>query len=347
MLSPYLRPSVDDLLTVSGLAGISEEPFPTDGWSGATFTLLRRPDGRRFVVKRDSLATDWIARATRDETLRESVVATGLLPMPAPAWAPYLGAARDGAGTAILMPDLSGALIRWDRREAATVDEVTLERVLTAAARLHAAAWARPEVAGPGAGFPWCPLRERLLLLAPPAAERYRAEGLPAGERFLAGWAAFRRLAPPLAAELVDRLAADPTSLLTALDRLPSAGLHGDLKLANVGLTGDGRVVLIDWGMLTLAPVAVELGWFLVSNSGALPLAPEQVLARYRDVADPAVLGDWDAQADLAWIVGLLLRGWRKGLDMDAGIILGSGIPAAEDLAWWCARAVEAAGRRL
>ena len=46
-------------------------------------------------------------------------------------------------------------------------------------------------------------------------------------------------------------------------------------------------------------------------------------------------------------IVGLLLRGWRKGLDAEAGAILGSGVAAADDLAWWCDRAVEAADRRL
>ena len=71
--------------------------------------------------------------------------------------------------------------------------------------------------------------------------------------------------------------------------------------------------------MTILAPVAVELGWFLVSNSGSLPEPPERVLERYRAVAEPDVVGDWDAQADLAMIVGLLLRGWRKGLDAEAG----------------------------
>ena len=50
---------------------------------------------------------------------------------------------------------------------------------------------------------------------------------------------------------------------------------------------------------------------------------------------------------DLAWIVGLLLRGWRKGLDADAGLVLGSGVGATDDLALWCDRAVEAAARRL
>jgi hypothetical protein len=46
-----------------------------------------------------------------------------------------------------------------------------------------------------------------------------------------------------------------------------------------------------------------------------------------------------------AILVGLLLRGWRKGLDAEAGITLASGVSAAEDLAWWCERAVEAANR--
>jgi hypothetical protein len=59
------------------------------------------------------------------------------------------------------------------------------------------------------------------------------------------------------------------------------------------------------------------------------------------------VLGDWAAQVDLGWIVGLLLRGWRKGLDAEAGIATGSGTSGADDLAWWCGRAVEAAERRL
>ena len=45
--------------------------------------------------------------------------------------------------------------------------------------------------------------------------------------------------------------------------------------------------------------------------------------------------------------MGLLLRGWRKGADTAAGLTLGSGVAAEDDLAWWAERAVEAAGRRL
>ena len=50
---------------------------------------------------------------------------------------------------------------------------------------------------------------------------------------------------------------------------------------------------------------------------------------------------------DAAILVGLLLRGWRKGADAEAGLTLASGVSAADDLAWWCDRALEAAGRLL
>ena len=59
-------------------------------------------------------------------------------------------------------------------------------------------------------------------------------------------------------------------------------------------------------------------------------------------------LGDWEAQVDLTWIVGLLLRGWRKGLDAEAGAITRRRASRrATTSRWWCDRAVEAAGRRL
>ncbi len=149
--------------------------------------------------------------------------------------------------------------------------------------------WADYRPTSPDWGWPWCPLRERLLLLTRPSAERYRAEGLAVGDRFLAGWDAFERAGPDGGASaLIRGLSDDPSPLLAALGRLPATGIHGDLKLANVALLDDGRVALIDWQMMTLAPVAVELGWLLVSNSASLPIEPEAVLARYRDAAGRA-----------------------------------------------------------
>ena len=344
--APSLEPFAD-VLRRHGLADVTESPFPNDGWSGARLAMRER-GGERFVIKRDSPAWDWIARATLDgPVLREAWFAAHGPALPALLWAPYRGAGADEAAgpgvVALLMPDLSDVLLPWE--EAA--DLVTLERALDAMATLHTHEW--PDGAlGHG---PWCPLPERLLLLSRPAAERYRAAGNPVGERFLTGWEAFDDAAPPAARGLIAGLSDDVTPLVRALGGLPSTLLHGDLKLANVGFAPDGRVALIDWQMLTVAPVAVELGWFLVSNAPSLPLGPEAVLERYRSALEAAgghgMIGDWDAQVDLAILVGLLLRGWRKGLDAAARARYPSGERATDDLAWWSARAVEAAARRL
>jgi hypothetical protein len=276
------------------------------------------------------------------------------------------------------MPDLTDELIGWERPgHAQLVGPATLDSIIDAIARLHAMRWADYRPTSLDWGWPWCPLRERLLLLSRPAAERYRTDGVPVADGLLAGWDAFDRVAPPGARALISDLATDPTPLIAALGDLPATGLHGDLRLGNVALFDDGRVALVGWGLMTLAPIAVELGWLVAANAAVLPIGPNEVLAKYRTsamraareplqlgaawsdrgaanlpIALPArglapTVGDWDAQRDLAWIVGLLLRGWRKGADVEAGAVTGSGVSAADDLALWAERAVEAAGRRL
>ncbi|HXG26720.1 MAG TPA: hypothetical protein VNL94_07715 [Candidatus Binatia bacterium] len=333
-------PPLAELLARYGLEHASEAPFQHDGWSGALLTRLTRGDGARFVLKRDSLARDWIARVTADDpSLREAWLAAAHPALPAPVRLPHLGVAVDGDDVALLMPDLTGTLLAWE----APVDVAAVDRVVGALAALHRAPW---HAALP-AGFPWTDVRRRILLLAPPSAAAYEAEGNPVGTRFLAGWAAFERHAPAAARDLVARLGADPEPLMRGLRALPAAGLHGDLKLGNVGLEPDGTVWLTDWQMTMVAPAAVELGWFLVCNVAGLPLEPDAVLARYRVAAGRPADDGWAAERDLAIIVGLLLRGWRKGLDAEAGLTTACGWPAARDLAWWSAEAANAAARRL
>jgi hypothetical protein len=371
--------SLDDLCEELGLARLPEREFPTDGWSGARFTSIERPGDppERFVIKRTSPAVDWIAVATKDTTIREACLASSdrrRVDAILSRTLAYLGAAADGEMAVILMPDLSTELLAWERpaQDAVDIDTEVVDRVLDRLAQLHVAPW--PFIVDEAAyetpetpAFPWCPLAERLTLTARPTCARHIAAGIPAGAesagKLLAGWDAFDRQAPVAARDLVTSLADDPGPLVAALGRLPSVGLHGDLKLANVAVgPGDGQIRLIDWQMTIRAPIAVELGWFLVANSASLPDQPDPLLERYRTSlewflsrtrygripADHAnVVGDWDAQVDLVRIVGLLLRGWRKGLDAEAGAVLGSGVSGADDLADWCALAVEAAMRRL
>jgi hypothetical protein len=333
-------PDLASVLASHGLEGVSEAPMRHDGWSGAQLTRLTRADGARFVLKRDSLARDWIARATSDQpVLREAQLVAAAPSLPPPVGLPHLAAAREGDDVVLLMPDLTGTLLTWE----APVEVPALDRVLAALAALHGAPW---QDAAPAA-FPWTDLRRRILLLTRPAAAAYEAEDNPVGERFRLGWDAFDRHAPPPARRLIDDLTADPEPLLRALDRLPKSGLHGDLKLGNVGLASEGTAWLIDWQMTLVAPVAVELGWFLVCNVAGLPLLPDEVLERYRLAAGLARDDAWATQRDLAILVGLLLRGWRKGLDAEAGLTLPTGASAGDDLAWWSREAAAAGARRL
>jgi hypothetical protein len=324
------------VLARHGLAGSAEEPFPNDGWSGASMTLLRRGDDR-FVLKRDSLARDWIARATADgRILREAWFAAHGPALPSPIRAPYVGAGIEGDEFGILMPDLTGILFDWD----APISVDALERVLDGLAALHSYPWTVSDATVSG---PWCPIRERITLICRASLERPGPARDAVADRILPGWDAFDRLAPPAARDLIDSLGNDPAPLVDALARLPPTLLHGDLKLANVGIEPDGTIDLVDWQMVSVAPVAVELGWFLVSNVASLPLQPAEVLERYWRARGL----DGTRENDIAILVGLLLRGWRKGADAEAGLTLASGVTAADDLAWWSDRAVEAAGRVL
>ena len=221
-----------------------------------------------------------------------------------------------------------------------------------AVARLHVIGRRAPGTSS----VPWCPVPDRIGLLSRPAAERYQAEGNPVGARFLAGWDAFDRHGPARPGvgrgsggrpePLVDRArrsaADDAPRRPEAVERRLAGRRHRADRLA------DGEP----------GPGGGRAGWFLVSNVAQLPEEPEMVLDRYRtsvdavaaDVGLDAGIGDWEAQVDLAFVIGLLLRGWRKGLDAEAGLVLPTGVTAADDLGWWCDRALEAArgtARRL
>ena len=330
---------LDGLLGRHGLAGAAEEPFPNDGWSGAKMTRLLDASGRAYVLKRDSLGQDWIAQATADRPLlREAWFAAHGPALPRGIRNPALGAAWDGASNevGILMPDLSGTLFDWD----APLPVESLELVLGALAAMHDDPSTSSGRIDDGI---WCPIRERVTLICRPSLERLGPARDAVANRLLPGWDAWDRRATPAARALVRSLAADPRPLVRALRAVPATLIHGDLKLANAGIGADGAVELVDWQMVMVAPVAIELGWFLVSNVTALTLPPDEVLARY-----------WRARGqegarenDLAILVGLLLRGWRKGADTEAGVVHASGIAAADDLAWWCERAVDAARRAL
>ncbi len=175
MLNHWTERPLADLLATHGLAAVTERPFPSNGWSGATLTSLDRPgDGRRFILKRTSWSIDWIARSTRDHALREGFIAAMPLPLPEPLVAPYFGAGGDGTTVGLLMPDLSDRLLPWEGAAGEPpLDIGSLERILGGLARLHAMPWTIADAVDSMGVWPSVPWRERLLLLSPRSERRW------------------------------------------------------------------------------------------------------------------------------------------------------------------------------
>jgi hypothetical protein len=311
---PTPHADVASLLAHHGLAGVPHEPMRHSGFSGASLVRLRRDDGAAFVLKRSGIDRDWIMRATDDIGAREVAAAV----YPAHGFRnPAVGVAQDGDGYALLMRDITGALLPQGQ-----ITPPQLDRVLKAMAEFHRDRW--PE--------PWryhCGVVRRLLLLSPAGAAVAASYGAPVAADLTRGWDLFARLASARSVELIHSLFADPSPLQRALEALPSSLLHGDLKFDNIGID-DGVVWAVDWAMTLVAPPAVELGWFLAINSRRLPVSLDDVMKCYAESA--AVAGRNRARHDALTIVcGLLLRGWRKALDADEG--------QPEELRWWCERA--------
>jgi aminoglycoside phosphotransferase (APT) family kinase protein len=314
-------PPLADLLAAHGLAGVAEEQLAHDGYSGAALTRLTRPDGTSFVVKRMSLDRDWVMRSTDDGACREAHIASAELDLGPQIATPTLGAARDGGEYAILMRNISDDLL-----PPGMIAHDQLGRIIEAIAALH-----RTKI--PGAAIPWCPLGRRMTLLTPAGGRIAQQYGAPVARDILEGWRLFDRHATPAAREVIHALFSDARPLLTALRKLPAAFLHGDLKLDNIGIAQNGCVWLIDWAMTLVAPPAGELGWFLAINSRRIPVSLAEAMEMYAAEARiPATLRPM--HDGLTAVCGLLLRGWRKGLDA------GEGLP--DELRWWCER-VEAA----
>jgi aminoglycoside phosphotransferase (APT) family kinase protein len=269
-----------------------------------------------------SLSRDWIMRATDDAACRECEFALAAPALPGPVMTPALAVSRHGDGHALLMRDISSDLIDPGQ----PITEQRLNAVLAAMAALHRTP--------PPSGISWCGLEPRLSLLTPSGARVAQRYGHPIGDTVLAGWTLFGRHATPGAVAFIHALFADLSPLLSALDQMPRAFLHGDMKLDNIGVDPLGRVWLIDWAMTLVAPAAIDFGWFLAINSRRLPVTLDEVMDRYAAAA--ALPAPERREHDAMTVIcGLLLRGWRKALDAEDG--------QPQELRWWCDRVAGAA----
>jgi hypothetical protein len=301
----------------------------TDGRSGSLLERVVLAGGETLVVKHVLDGGDWIMRASHDHGRAAELWSSGLLArVPAVIDHAVLGAEPVSGGWVVIMRDVSAALLP----DHARIGRADSRRVLEAAAALHASFWDDPP-------RPLCSMADRYQFLSP-ATTRREAGGADEVPRLIGrGWERFAELVPDEVAGPVVAVLEDPEPFMAALSRFPATLIQGDLKLGNLGFSGD-RVVMLDWGTQTgWAPPAVETAWYLAVNWSRIDASREQVLDDFR--AAEGERHDEDALR-LALLGGLVQLGWDKALHASAHPDPAVRAREAADLAWWTDRAREA-----
>ena len=326
------------------LAGVTARTA-LDGIPGKSGARLERViiGGQAYVVKHLDLSEDWTMRASG--SLRGAPLELwerGILGrLPGCFNQPIVGAAPEerapgpephgglagSRGCALLMHDVTPWLVP------ATDEAIPLAqhlRFLRHMAALHAAFWAC------GPEFDVVPAMHRYLELSPWMAQAESATGAAhlVPQLVGKGWPMLADVAPAAAA-VVTPLACDPGPLVDALAGTPHSFVHGNWKLDNLGTDDAGRTVVLDWEQPGVGAPLSDLAWYLAINCRRLPQPKETSIAVYRDALEDSGIDTgpwWDRQLALCLLGALVQFGWEKALG-----------GYDEELAWWEAKAVQAA----
>jgi hypothetical protein len=334
MRPPVLSPRPVAASVSELLAGATERrPFlHSDSKSGVGFERVII-DGEPYVLKNVHIDDDWTMRFFHETTcVPLEVWRAGLMDvLPERIDHGLVGAVggqgRDGLGAALLMRDLSDVLVP------AGEDLLPIDKhlqLLDALAALSARMWGWRDTVG------LLPLANRWLFFGDADIEDERRLGWPNSVPKIAGegWVRFFERAPLDVRSLIHDLRADTRPLVAAVSTTPLTFLHGDWKLGNLGVHGDGRIALLDWTYSGEGPICFELGWYLALNAARLPHAKEDAIRALRSALESQGIptdGWWDQQLSLCLLGTLVMFGWEKALGSDG------------ELGWWCDRAREGA----
>jgi hypothetical protein len=346
VVPPRLFPSLaalTDPVTLSQLIGhkvehLRIEPLASVGYSNASLSRveLARLDRAcsSFVLKHTRLKEDWTARRTQDSSGREALFLLNQEIL-GPVWdvfaCPYVAFASAPGEIGLLLRDLTTELMPDARVPLSGSQESAL---LGALAQLHALFWDR---SAPALSWLMRPA-QYCDLLAPsmasdPAALAVLSSTLQ--ESVPRGWELALTRLPPVIVRYLTRPGIEWEHVWADL---PRTLLHGDVKVANFALLGDGRVTAFDWAMVGTGPCTIDLGWYLAVNASRLTASKEEILSKYRLLLESALrhgLSDrlWRRLESVAVVTGARMLLWSKALALEVGRP-----GAADEWNWWVNR---------
>jgi hypothetical protein len=304
---------------------VRRETLVSEGKSGAALERGWLDDGSVVVIKHADARQDWIMQATGDDGRIAALWADEVFQrVPSSIDHAMLDVQREPGGAVVVMKDMSAQLF-----SDATPLRSSHHRVLRAAAELHTAFLDVPVAH-------LCPLPAYYTFLSPAVCGRFATDH-EVPRLVVEGWARFHELVAADVADAIAAIHADPGPLVDALLARPSTLVHGDLKLANLGVDRE-RVVMLDWGTLsTWAPPAVDFAWYLAINAAAIGRDHADLLDDIRAATNEPD----DLALHLALVGGLAQLGWEKALGATS-----DDPPTAQreraGLAWWAAEARKA-----
>jgi len=307
-----------------GTTAVTTELLSAEGSSGATLERLTFADGSILVRKSFSPARDWVMRATRDSGRAAELWVSGAMDrLPAVIDPAIERIERDGDTWRLYLTDVSSHFLRRGTR----VSPAELARFLGAVAEMHETFWG---VAVPGLAS----LEDLLGLTSPATVAREERDDAPFLAVVRAGWVAFDELAPADVSSAVRAILADPRPLAAALRGGGTTLVHADLHYGNVAPASD-RFYVIDWGLATSGPPAVDVAWYLDQSARFIDASRDEILEAFSTAEGHR---HDDQTLRLALLAELVLSGWQyrdaldapKSADRDRRRV---------DLEWWVARA--------
>jgi len=159
------------------------------------------------------------------------------------------------------------------------------------------------------------------------------------------GWQSVPSFVDPDVADVLLALVHDPSRLTAAIAAYPHTLVHGDLRIANIGVVPGqaARVIFLDMARLTFTAPAIDLAYYLVTSFDALPVPPDAVIDLYRQRLAHR-LGPhfdeawWQPQLDLCLLAGCLpimcFKAWFTVHSDDAD----DHLQAQAEFDWWSER---------